>query len=114
VVAEHADIWNCPTRGSAQEFRDKSAALDDHCAAVGRDPSGIVRSVQILVASEHPAAGTASGSEGLPRFLGPAASRELILELIDAGARHLVLASVSPNSSVRWLARRSSNPCWPR
>ena len=36
VVAEHADIWNCPTRGDVDEFRRKSAVLDDHCAAIGR------------------------------------------------------------------------------
>jgi alkanesulfonate monooxygenase SsuD/methylene tetrahydromethanopterin reductase-like flavin-dependent oxidoreductase (luciferase family) len=90
VVAEHADIWNCPTRGSVEEFRHKSAVLDEHCAAIGRDPSEIIRSVQILVRCADPAA--------------PAAARETLLGLIDAGARHLVLAAIPPFPSVRWLA----------
>ncbi len=56
VVAEHADIWNCPTRVGVEEFRHKSAVLDEHCAAIGRDPAEIVRSVQILVSRDEVAA----------------------------------------------------------
>ena len=78
VVARHADIWNCPSRDVA-EFTHKSAVLDEHCAAAGRDPAQITRSMQILV-----------------RPGDPAASRALLLELIDAGASHLVLAPVPP------------------
>jgi len=81
VVAEHADIWNCPSR-TADEFRHKSRVLDEHCAAVGRDPAEIVRSVQLLIEMADPSA--------------PAAARERLLELIDAGARHLVLAPIPP------------------
>jgi alkanesulfonate monooxygenase SsuD/methylene tetrahydromethanopterin reductase-like flavin-dependent oxidoreductase (luciferase family) len=111
VVAEHADIWNCPTRGSAEELRHKSAVLDDHCAAIGRDPSEIVRSVQVLVAMGNPAGGATIGrQDGLPRYLEPAATRELLLQLIDAGARHLVLAPVSPHTSVRRLAEEIVEP----
>ncbi len=49
VVAEHADTWNCPTCGDVEEFRRKSVVLDEHCAAISRDPSEIRRSVQVLV-----------------------------------------------------------------
>ena len=97
VVAEHADIWNCPTRGDVDEFRRKSAVLDAHCASIGRDPAEIMRSVQILVATE--AAGGAAPSAGvLPRYFDPAAARDLILELTEAGARHFVLAPVGYQS----------------
>ena len=93
VVAEYADIWNCPTRGDVAEFRRKSAVLDAHCAAIGRDPAEITRSVQILVATKD-AGGASPNDDGLPRFFDPAAAQVLILGLIEAGASHFVLAPV--------------------
>jgi probable F420-dependent oxidoreductase len=42
LVARHADIWHA--FGNADVFREKSAILDEHCAAVGRDPAAIERS----------------------------------------------------------------------
>ena len=42
LVARHADIWHA--FGSADVFREKSAILDEHCAAEGRDPAAIERS----------------------------------------------------------------------
>jgi alkanesulfonate monooxygenase SsuD/methylene tetrahydromethanopterin reductase-like flavin-dependent oxidoreductase (luciferase family) len=93
IVAEHADIWNCPLWGGAEELRRKSAILDEHCAAIGRDPAEITRSVQLLV-----------------RDPDPAPTRDALLELIGAGARHLVLAPVPPLPSVRWLADEIVEP----
>ncbi len=87
VVAEHADIWNCPTRGDVEEFRRKSGVLDEHCAAIGRDPSEIRRSVQVLV-------GAGQQAQNLPRIVDLAATRDLLLDFIDAGANHLVLAPI--------------------
>jgi alkanesulfonate monooxygenase SsuD/methylene tetrahydromethanopterin reductase-like flavin-dependent oxidoreductase (luciferase family) len=88
VVAEHADIWNCPTRGDVDEFRRKSAVLDEHCVAIGRDPSEIRRSVQILV-------GAGQQAQNLPRIVDLAATRDLLVDFIGAGANHLVLAPIS-------------------
>ena len=48
VVAEHADIWNCPNN-VAQELEHKLAVLKQHCDAVGRDPASIEVSEQTLV-----------------------------------------------------------------
>jgi alkanesulfonate monooxygenase SsuD/methylene tetrahydromethanopterin reductase-like flavin-dependent oxidoreductase (luciferase family) len=87
VVAEHADIWNCPTRGDVEEFRRKSAVLDEHCAAIGRDPSQIRRSVQVLV-------GAGQQAQNLPRIVDLAATRDLLVDFIGAGANHLVLAPI--------------------
>jgi probable F420-dependent oxidoreductase len=42
LVARHADIWHA--FGSVDVFREKSAILDEHCAAEGRDPAAIERS----------------------------------------------------------------------
>ncbi len=97
VVALHADIWNCPTR-TADEFRHKSRVLDQHCAAVGRDPGEITRSNQILINCADRGAADAA--------------RSLLLELIDAGASHLVLAPIPPwpPNPVSWLATEIAEP----
>lgn len=43
IVAEHADMWN--GFGDPEQIAAKSAILDAHCAAIGRDPGEIERSV---------------------------------------------------------------------
>jgi alkanesulfonate monooxygenase SsuD/methylene tetrahydromethanopterin reductase-like flavin-dependent oxidoreductase (luciferase family) len=101
IVAEHADIWSSPTF-TAADFRRKSAILDDHCAAIGRDPAEIIRSVQVIFTAQEPSSGTA-------RHPGPAAARELLAELIDAGARHCVLACIGI-PSVQWVADEVVRP----
>ena len=114
IVAEHADIWNCPTRGDVAEFRRMSARLDEQCAAVGRDPAEIARSVQILVTPPgRPAAARPPGGSVLPGIFEPAAARDRLLALIDAGARHVVLAAVIPDEvdrPARWLADEIVEP----
>jgi alkanesulfonate monooxygenase SsuD/methylene tetrahydromethanopterin reductase-like flavin-dependent oxidoreductase (luciferase family) len=87
VVAEHADIWNCPAR-SAEEFQQKSKVLDEHCAAIGRDPGAITRSMQVLIRGGEDAA----------------AVRDRLQSLIEVGVTHLVLAPIPPLPSVAWLA----------
>lgn len=52
IVAEHADMWNSWCK--ADLFTHRSKVLDDHCAAVGRDPSTIKRSAQALVGLDGP------------------------------------------------------------
>jgi F420-dependent oxidoreductase-like protein len=47
IAARHADEWNA--WGSAEDFARRTGVLEEHCAAVGRDPSSIVRSTQALV-----------------------------------------------------------------
>jgi hypothetical protein len=53
--------------------------LDQHCAAVGRDPSTITRSVQVR-----------------PNLVDPERARETIRGYIEAGATHLVLILQPP------------------
>jgi alkanesulfonate monooxygenase SsuD/methylene tetrahydromethanopterin reductase-like flavin-dependent oxidoreductase (luciferase family) len=81
LVAEHADIWNCPTRGDIDEFRRKNGILDEHCRTVGRDPREIARQVQLIVSSDPAEA---------------ASTREQIKGLIDAGATQIILAPLPP------------------
>jgi probable F420-dependent oxidoreductase len=45
VVAEHADIWHSFAGGEA--LARKTKILEEHCAAVGRDPAEIERSVLV-------------------------------------------------------------------
>lgn len=51
VAARHATEWNTPGQDPT-EWARLNAVLDDHCAAVGRDPKEIRRSVQLFL---HPA-----------------------------------------------------------
>jgi alkanesulfonate monooxygenase SsuD/methylene tetrahydromethanopterin reductase-like flavin-dependent oxidoreductase (luciferase family) len=102
VVAEHADIWASPSF-TAEDFRHKSAALDSQCAAIGRDPAEITRSVQVLFTAQEPP------SDGSARFPGPTGARALLTELIDAGARHVVLSPIDM-PSLRWVADEIVHP----
>jgi len=43
IVAEYADRWN--SYGTVEEIRERNALLDELCAAAGRDPRSIVRSL---------------------------------------------------------------------
>jgi probable F420-dependent oxidoreductase len=46
IVAEHADIWHA--FGDRDTLRRKIGVLEAHCRAIGRDPSDIERSGQIV------------------------------------------------------------------
>jgi len=43
IVAQYADRWN--SHGTVDEMRARNAVLDEHCAAIGRDPHEIIRSL---------------------------------------------------------------------
>jgi probable F420-dependent oxidoreductase len=45
IVAEHADVWHA--FGDPATLKRKSDILDDWCAQVGRDPTGIQRSTSV-------------------------------------------------------------------
>ena len=94
VVAKYAAIWNF-VGGPVEEFTHKSAVLDEHCAAIGRDPATIERSVQLVMAPENLAGG-----------------REVVREFIKAGATHLILnlRAPYPEGIVRRLADEIATP----
>jgi alkanesulfonate monooxygenase SsuD/methylene tetrahydromethanopterin reductase-like flavin-dependent oxidoreductase (luciferase family) len=95
VAAEHASIWNCPIP-TAAGFRERDRVLREHCAAIGRDPGEIVRSMQTVVRCDEPGAA--------------AAARGWLLEVIEAGVTHLVLAPVLAGRPVRWLTDEVIEP----
>jgi alkanesulfonate monooxygenase SsuD/methylene tetrahydromethanopterin reductase-like flavin-dependent oxidoreductase (luciferase family) len=43
IVARYADRWN--SYGTTAEMRERNARLDEACAAIGRDPGEIIRSL---------------------------------------------------------------------
>jgi len=73
IVAQYAAIWNY-AGGTTEDFQHKNAVLDNHCAAIGRDPATIARSVQLVVTPTD-----------------MSATRALVQSYIDAGANHLIL-----------------------
>lgn len=90
LVAERADIWNIPgpPHNSVEFIAERGRVLDAHCAAVGRDPREITRSVQVVVSYDD-----------------PAATRAAVADLIDIGVNHLVLSLPQPypEGVARWL-----------
>jgi alkanesulfonate monooxygenase SsuD/methylene tetrahydromethanopterin reductase-like flavin-dependent oxidoreductase (luciferase family) len=90
VVAEHADIWNAvgPPRNDIDDIADRCRLLDEHCAAIGRDPQEIVRSAVFGVSVDD-----------------PAQTRATIQKLLGIGVSHFVLAfRVPPPGGMAWLA----------
>ncbi|HEY4383277.1 MAG TPA: LLM class F420-dependent oxidoreductase [Ktedonobacteraceae bacterium] len=73
VVAKYASIWNF-VGGDIETFRHKNDVLNQHCAAIGRDPSTIERSIQWRV-----------------NYSDLAKSRDVIRPYIAEGATHIIL-----------------------
>jgi alkanesulfonate monooxygenase SsuD/methylene tetrahydromethanopterin reductase-like flavin-dependent oxidoreductase (luciferase family) len=55
LVAEYANWW-CPDVASVEVFRHKARVLEEHCAAVGRDPTSIVHSQVVWISIEDDSA----------------------------------------------------------
>ena len=88
VVAEHADVWNIPSRDAAGLIA-RSALLDRFCAEIGRDPAEITRSVTQPVSYDD-----------------PGGTRDSIAAAVEAGFRHVVLtlSAPYPDNVARWVA----------
>jgi alkanesulfonate monooxygenase SsuD/methylene tetrahydromethanopterin reductase-like flavin-dependent oxidoreductase (luciferase family) len=97
LVAEHADIWNIPgpPHGSIEFIAERNQVLDQECAAIGRDPRDLLRSVQLILQGDD-----------------PAAARQTVADVIAAGFNHIVLAvrPPSPGNVARWLADEVIRP----
>jgi alkanesulfonate monooxygenase SsuD/methylene tetrahydromethanopterin reductase-like flavin-dependent oxidoreductase (luciferase family) len=79
VVARYASIWNY-NGSDVDEFRRKQAVLDAHCAAIGRNPQEIERSIQLPVEQGRPLE----------------ALRSALQTFVEAGATHLILNLRAP------------------
>ena len=80
IAARYADVWNM-ANGTTEEFRTKSAKLDEHCRAVGRDPASIERSIQFLP--------DAMGGDVVKKAK----------DFMAAGATHLIFSVATPYSA---------------
>jgi F420-dependent oxidoreductase-like protein len=91
VIARYADVWDCSV-DTPEEYRQKSAILDSHCAAIGRDPSTIEHSHHISV--------------------DPSNLNAVLLEtraFIEVGATHIIYSVPGPEILHR-LAREVASP----
>jgi alkanesulfonate monooxygenase SsuD/methylene tetrahydromethanopterin reductase-like flavin-dependent oxidoreductase (luciferase family) len=100
IAAQHADGWNVPFI-APPAWEHKAHVLDEHCASVGRDPSEIVKSVNV---------GMAFSDEELKRQFGPMSDyvkpgvlSGSVQEMVDkvgayvtAGAQWVILAMRAP------------------
>jgi len=77
-VAQYASIWNF-VGGDIEMFQQRSTVLDNHCAAIGRDPQTIQRSIQVMVNLEN-----------------LAETRGRVRDYAQAGATHLILSLRAP------------------
>ncbi|QBD75729.1 TIGR03560 family F420-dependent LLM class oxidoreductase [Ktedonosporobacter rubrisoli] len=80
IVARHADIWGAMCN-TAEEFRQKSAQLDENCRALARDPATLARMASVMINSPEP---------------DWSALRASARAFIEAGARHLVVVLRAP------------------
>ncbi|MFI1520034.1 LLM class flavin-dependent oxidoreductase [Kitasatospora cineracea] len=97
LVAERADIWNVPgpPHHTVAAVAERARVLDAHCAAIGRDPATITRSVQCIVSYQD-----------------PAGDRAVLAELAAAGFDHLVLSlrAPYPPGAAEWLVEEIVRP----
>jgi alkanesulfonate monooxygenase SsuD/methylene tetrahydromethanopterin reductase-like flavin-dependent oxidoreductase (luciferase family) len=79
IIAEYADTWN--SFGTVDEMRERNAILDEQCAAIGRDPKSIVRSLYGWAAMmpKDPWASTDAFEEMLGRY-GEAGVNEFLID----------------------------------
>jgi F420-dependent oxidoreductase-like protein len=78
IVAKYASVWNF-VGGDVETFRHKIEVLNEHCAAIGRDPKTIERSIQ-----------TRMNYNNLSEAVGT------MRPYIEAGATHLILNLTAP------------------
>jgi F420-dependent oxidoreductase-like protein len=78
IVAKYASIWNF-VGGDIATFRHKDAVLNGHCAAIGRDPKSIERSIQWPINYNN----MGEAIEGIRPY-------------IEAGATHIILNLRAP------------------
>lgn len=94
VVAKYASIWNF-VGGDVATFQHKNEVLEGHCAAIGRDPQTIQRSIQWPINYNN----MAEAIEGVRPY-------------IQAGASHIILnlRATYPEGIVHRLADEVIRP----
>jgi len=91
LAARHADMTHWFI-GSLDEFNHKQRVLDEHCAAVGRDPTTILRTIGApftLALDEDHARTLQTGPRG-GEAVGPERAADILREYLQAGAQGFV------------------------
>jgi alkanesulfonate monooxygenase SsuD/methylene tetrahydromethanopterin reductase-like flavin-dependent oxidoreductase (luciferase family) len=78
TVARYAETWN--SFGTVDEMRERNTILDEQCAALGRDPRSIVRSLY----------GWASMMPADP-WASPAAFEDMVNRYVEAGVNEFLI-----------------------
>lgn len=100
IAARFADGWNIPFV-SPSTFTRKSAVLDEHCAAVGRDPTEVRRAVNVGLAwSEESLQSQFGGlAEGVRPGVLTGSEQEVVDKIgayVEAGAQQVNVAVRAP------------------
>jgi len=100
IIADYADTWN--SFGTVDEMRERNDILDEACAAIGRDPRTIVRSLYGWAAlmSADPWASVAAFEEMVGRY-GEAGVNEFLIDQ-PRPDQQAVLERVSTDLLPRW------------
>jgi len=90
LTARHADIWNSLSFAETfdaqlQETRDRMSLLDEHCAAIGRDPGTLRRSYVVLDQQSRDSGGA------IGYYASADAFTEMVERVIETGITEIVL-----------------------
>lgn len=85
AAARWADIWDLVVPDTPAKWKATSDILDGHCAAIGRDPSAILRSVHLM----------------WPQEVAPSAMAETAAEYAEAGVDQVIFSMRPPYSAAR-------------
>lgn len=87
LCARHGDVWNAGV-SSPREVRELGELLDEQCIAIGRDPSGLRRSVYFMTTRLEP-----------DPWSSMAAFEEVVESYRESGVDELILDPARPDQS---------------
>jgi len=106
ITARYANEWN--VWGDPAILRHKMAILDEHCAAIGRDPAEIQRSaVALLFMSDDNAflENMRNTTMAQPSIIGtPAEVRDVIAQYAEAGVNEIIVPDFTMGGKPQKLA----------
>ena len=98
IAARYADGWNVPFIPPDQ-FAHKTAVLDEHCAAVGRDPKAIKRAINVGLAFTEESLQQQFGK--ISDFVRPGVLTGSEDEMMDAIGRYVEAGADQVNIALR-------------
>jgi alkanesulfonate monooxygenase SsuD/methylene tetrahydromethanopterin reductase-like flavin-dependent oxidoreductase (luciferase family) len=104
LLATYGDIWNVWARTTPAQISEDRAKVDAACAAVGRDPATLGRTLCLHVDLPHRVGRPSEPRPGLP-IASPAHLAETVLAFAAEGIDHVQLW-IDPNTiaGLEWVA----------